>query len=189
MISISASPAGVASVTTSPLRRLSSTRAMATLLNPTSTLADPDRREATAAAKTLGVEMHVLEAATEADFDRAFTAMAERGVGALVVGADPFYNTRRNQLVALAARHKIPTMYPFREFTAAGGLMSYGTTLAFAYHASGLYAARILKGDKPADLPVMQPTTFEFVVNLKTAKTLGIDMPPMLVARADEVIE
>ena len=164
-------------------------RAMATLLNPNSDLAGPDRAEVIAAAKTLGIDMHVLEAATETDLDKAFAVMAERQVGALVVGADPFYNTRRDKLVALSAQHKIPTIYPFREFAAAGGLMSYGTTLAFAYHASGLYAARILKGEKPADLPVMQPTTFEFVVNLKTAKTLGIEVPPMLVARADEVIE
>jgi putative tryptophan/tyrosine transport system substrate-binding protein len=164
-------------------------RAMATLLNPNSSLVEPDRHEVTAAASTLGVAMHVLEAATETDLDKAFTIMVERQVGALVLGADPFFNTRRDKLVALAAQHKIPTMYPWREFAAAGGLMSYGTTLAFGYHTSGLYAARILKGERPENLPVMQPTVFEFVVNLKAAKALGIEMPPMLVARADEVIE
>jgi putative ABC transport system substrate-binding protein len=164
-------------------------QAMATLLNPNSSLYDVDRQEVAAAAKLLGLHMHVLPAASEEGLDKAFTTIAEAGVGGLVIGADPFFNTRRDKIVGLAAQRKIPTMYPWREFAAAGGLMSYGTTLAFGYRASGLYAARILNGEKPSDLPIQQPTTFEFVVNLKTAKALGIDVPPMLVARADEVIE
>jgi putative tryptophan/tyrosine transport system substrate-binding protein len=133
--------------------------------------------------------MHVLEAAADGDLDQAFATMAERRVGALVVGADPFYNTRREKIVALAARHRIAIIYPFREFPLAGGLMSYGTNLAFAYHASGLYAARILKGDKPADLPVQQPTHFELVLNLETAEALDLTVPQSLRTRADEVIE
>jgi putative ABC transport system substrate-binding protein len=162
---------------------------MAVLVNPNSTLHDVDRQEAAVAAKTIGVEMHVLDAATDSDLDHSFAAMAERRVGALVVGADPFYNTRRGKLVALAAEYRIPTVFPFREFPVAGGLMSYGTTLAFGYHASALYAARILKGDKPGDLPVQQPTKFELVINLKTAEVLGLVMPDKLLAIADEVIE
>jgi putative ABC transport system substrate-binding protein len=164
-------------------------RVMAALLNPNSSLYDVDRQEATAAARSLGIEVQVLPAAGEEDLDKAFMRMVEQHVGGLLVGADPFYNTRRDKIVGLAARQKIPTVYPFREFVAAGGLMSYGTPLAFGYRASGLYAARILKGEKPSDLPVQQPTPFEFVFNLKTARTLGIDVPAMLVARADEVIE
>ena len=164
-------------------------RAMAALLNPNSSLYDVDREEVTAAARSLGIEMHVLPAAGEEDIESAFTGIVERRVGGLLVGADPFYNTRRDKIVGLAAQRKVPTMYPWREFAAAGGLMSYGTTLAFGYRVSGLYAARILNGERPSDLPVQQPTTFEFVVNLKTAKALGIEIPPMLVARADEVIE
>ncbi len=133
--------------------------------------------------------MHVLEAATDSDLDRAFAAIVERRAAALAVGADPFFNTRRSKIVGLAAQHRIPTMFPFREFPLAGGLMSYGTNLAFGYRASALYAARVLNGDKPADLPVQQPTKFEFVINLKIAQELGLEIPPMLLARADEVIE
>jgi putative ABC transport system substrate-binding protein len=162
---------------------------MAVLVNPNSTLHDVDRQEAAVAARTIGVAMHVLDAAADSDLDRTFAAMAERRVGALAVGADPFFNTRREKIVGLAAQHRIPTMFPFREFPVAGGLMSYGTNLAFGYHASALYAARILKGDKPADLPVQQPTKFKLVINMKTAQALGLDVPPMLLARADEVIE
>jgi len=162
---------------------------MAVLVNPNSTLHDVDRQEAAVAAQTIGVEMHVLDAATDSDLDRSFAAMAERRVGALVVGADPFYNTRRDKLVALAAEYRIPTVFPFREFPVAGGLMSYGTTLAFGYHASALYAARILKGDKPGDLPVQQPTNFELIINLKAAEALGLTVPDKLLALADEVIE
>jgi len=162
---------------------------MAVLVNPNSTLHDVDWQEAAAAAKTIGVVMHVLDAATDSDLDHSFAAMAERRVGGLVVGADPFYNTRRDKLVALATEYRIPTVFPFREFPLAGGLMSYGTTLAFGYHASALYAVRILKGDKPGDLPVQQPTKFELVINLKTVKVLGFEPPDKLLALADEVIE
>jgi putative ABC transport system substrate-binding protein len=162
---------------------------MAALVNPNSTLAEVDRQEASTAARVLGLEMHVLEAASEPDLDRAFATMNERRVGALVIGADPFYNSRRNKLVTLAARYNIPTIYPFREFPAAGGLMSYGTTLAFAYHTSGVYAAQILQGAKPGDLPVQQPVKFELVINLTTAKALGLDVPFQFQQRADEIIE
>jgi putative ABC transport system substrate-binding protein len=162
---------------------------MAVLVNPNSTLHDVDRQEAAVAAQNIGIQMHVLEATADPDLDRVFTVMGERRVGGLVVGADPFYNTRRSKVVALSAQHRIPTMFPFREFPVVGGLMSYGTNLGFAYHTSALYVARILKGDKPAELPVQQPTKFEFVINLKTAKALGLDIPATLLARADEVIE
>jgi putative ABC transport system substrate-binding protein len=167
---------------------LPNARVMATLLNPKLPQSEVDRVEAMK-AQSFGIEMHVLEAASEEDLDRSFAAIAERRVRALVVCADPFYNTRRAKLVALSAQAKIATMYPFREFADAGGLMSYGPTLAFAYHTSGLYAARILRGEKAADLPVHQPIKFDFVVNLKTAKLLGYEFPPMLLALADEVIE
>jgi putative ABC transport system substrate-binding protein len=162
---------------------------MATLLNPNLPQSAVDRVEAVTAARSLGIEMHVLEAASDPELDNAFGFIAERRVPALVVCADPFYNTRRAKFAAVSAQQKIATMYPFREFAEAGGLMSYGPTLAFAYHTSGLYAARILKGEKPGDLPVQQPTKFEFVINLKTASELGFDYPPMLLALADEVIE
>ncbi len=139
---------------------------MATLVNPNLPQTEVDRVEAETAARSLGIEMHVLEAASDTDLDKVFTTIAERRARALVVCADPFYNTRRTKIVGLSEQQKIATIYPFREFSAVGGLMSYGPTLAFAYHASGLYAARILKGEKPADLPVQQRTKLEFVVNL-----------------------
>ena len=161
----------------------------AVLVNPNSSLYEVDRDEAKTTARSIGIEMHILEAGSDATLEKAFATATERRIGALVVGADPFFNTRRRNIIEFAAQQKIPTIYPFREFSFAGGLMSYGTTLAFAYHASGLYAARILKGEKPSDLPVLQPTNFEFVLNLKAAKTLGIEVSPNILALADEVIE
>jgi putative ABC transport system substrate-binding protein len=160
-----------------------------TLLNPNLPQSEVDREEARSAARSLGIDMHVLEAANDADLDKAFAFITDGRAHALVVCADPFFNTRRAKFVGLAAQNRIATMYPFREFADAGGLMSYGPTLAFAYHASGLYAARILRGEKPAGLPVLQPTKFEFVINLKTARALGLEYPPTLLALADEVIE
>ncbi len=136
-----------------------------------------------------GVRLVPLTAKAEGEFDAAFATLRQQQAGALLVSADPYFYNRRAQLVALAARHKLPTMYEFREFPAAGGLMSYGTDLTGAYRQVGVYAGRILKGAKPADLPVVQSTKFELVINLKTAKSLGITIPQSLLLRADDVIQ
>jgi hypothetical protein len=141
------------------------------------------------AARALGVAIHVLEASSPGDFEPAFAALARLQIGALVVGADPYFHSQRERIVALAARHAVPAIYEWREFAESGGLMSYGTNLAESYRLVGLYAGRILKGAKPADLPVMQATTVELVVNLRTAKTLGLTIPTPLLGRADVVIE
>jgi putative ABC transport system substrate-binding protein len=135
------------------------------------------------------MELPIVKAAAEAEFAPAFEALAQQKVGGLVVAADPFFNSQRAALVALAAKHALPAAYEFREFAAAGGLMSYGTDLAESYHQVGLYAGRILKGEKPADLPVVQPTRFELVINRKTARALGLAVPQTLLVAADELIE
>jgi ABC-type uncharacterized transport system substrate-binding protein len=151
--------------------------------------AEPETKDAEAAARTLGVGLEVLNATSERDIDVAFTALRERRAGALVVGSDPLFFRFSDKLVELAARHAIPAIYIAREFPEAGGLMSYGSRQSDAYYQAGIYVGKILQGAKPADLPVMQPTKFEFVINLKTAKALGLTMPPMLLAQADVAIE
>ena len=162
---------------------------MAVLLNPTNASFQTQLRGVQEAARAVGQRLNILSASTERDIDAAFAAAIESRAGALLVGSDPFFDSRLDQIVALATRHAIPAMYEGREFAIAGGLASYGTSLVDAYRQVGVYTARVLKGEKPADLPVVQPTQFEFVINLKTAKALGITVPPALSARADEIIE
>jgi putative ABC transport system substrate-binding protein len=159
------------------------------LINPTSPVAEPQKREAQAAAHVLGVKLTVLSAVTENDFDQVFASLAQQRADALFVSADPFFASKREHLVALAAQHAMPTTYEFREFVEAGGLMSYGTVLSDGYYKGGNYVGKVLKGTKPADLPVEQVDKFELVINLKTAKTLGLTVPDKLLALADEVIE
>ena len=141
------------------------------------------------AGHTLGLRVRVLRAGTDEEINTAFATIAKERILALALIGDPFYDTRRAKLVALSAQHKLPTMYYFREFAEAGGLASYGVDVRQGYRQAGEYAARILKGAKPADLPVIEPTKFEFVINLKTARTMGVEVPPSLSAEADEVIE
>jgi putative tryptophan/tyrosine transport system substrate-binding protein len=159
------------------------------LVNPTFPDTGIEVRDVQAAATANQRQVRTINASTVAEIDKAFAAIADQHAEALIVASDPFFLTRRDQFAALAARHAILAIYPFREFVAAGGLMSYGTSLVGAYREIGRYAGRILKGEKPADLPVIQPTTFEMVINLKTAKALGLAVPSMLQARADEVID
>jgi putative ABC transport system substrate-binding protein len=164
-------------------------KVIALLVNPNSAGAERTTREVEEAARAKGLRLHILKASTESEIDAAFTSLAQLQAGALVVGADAFFNSRREQLVALASRHGVPAIYERREFTTAGGLISYGPSFTATFRQAGIYAGKILKGAKPVDLPVQQPTTFELVVNLKTAKELGLTVPPSILARADEVIE
>jgi putative ABC transport system substrate-binding protein len=162
---------------------------IALLVNPSNSNAEPQTKDAQAAAATLGLHVDILRASSQDDFELAFATLVQQRADALVVGADPFFISRRDQLIALAARHAVPAIYFAREFAAAGGLMSYGASFADGHRQAGIYAGRILKGEKPGDLPVMLSAKFEFVINLKTAKTLGLEVPLSLLIRADEQIE
>jgi putative ABC transport system substrate-binding protein len=162
---------------------------VALLINPTDPTAATYSRDAQAATRALGLELHVLRASTEREIETAFTTLAELHVGGLVIAPDGLFNTRRRELAALTVRHALPAIYQSRSFAMAGGLLSYGGNISDEYREVGLYAARILKGEKPADLPVQQATKFELMINLKTAKALGLNVPLTLLALADEVIE
>jgi ABC-type uncharacterized transport system substrate-binding protein len=163
---------------------------VALLSNPTNpSITQVQLRDVPEAALKLGLKLHLLNASVESQFEAAFASMKELRVSGLVIGADTFLNARSEQLAALAARHAIPTISPYREFTSAGGLMSYGASIAGASRQAGRYVGRVLKGEKPADLPIQQPTLFEFIINAKAAKALGLSVSPALLSRADEVIE
>ena len=165
------------------------TPVIAMLVNPKNPNAESEAKEIEAAARTSGRALRLLNASTEGDIEVAFESLVQQRMSALLVGTDTFFYGRRDQLVALAASHTIPAIYFEREFVAAGGLMSYGPNFSGEWRQAGIYVSRILKGEKPGDLPVLQPTKFEFVINRKTAKALGVDIPPSLLATADEVIE
>ena len=162
---------------------------IALLVNPNNPTTERVVRDVQEAARAKGVQLQVLKAGSESEIDAAFASLVQLHAAALVVAGDAFFTSRRDQLAALALRLAVPAIYPAREFTVAGGLISYGTSLAGVWRQAGIYAGRILKGAKPADLPVQQPTTFELVVNLTTAKALGLTVPPSILSRADEVIE
>ena len=162
----------------------------ALLVNPTnSAQAEPVTRASQAAAETLGLQLDVLHASTEANLDDAFTTFLKMGAGALVIGTDAFFSGQGEKLGALALRHAVPAIYEYRPFVAAGGLVSYGGSITESYRLAGVYAGRILKGEKPSDLPVQRSTKVELLINLKTAKALGLNVPNTLIGRADEVIE
>jgi putative ABC transport system substrate-binding protein len=162
----------------------------ALLVNPTSpALAEPVSKEVQTAARALGIKLHVLNASSEPEFDAVFTTATQLQAAGLVIGPDAFFNSRIEQLAALTLRHALPAVHQWREFTAAGGLLSYGSSITDVYRQAGVYTGRILKGEKPADLPVQQATKVELFINLKTAKALGLTMPTALLVRADEVIE
>jgi putative ABC transport system substrate-binding protein len=159
------------------------------VIKPGNPAGESETRDAVTAARDLGIQLHVLNASSERDIDAVFTALLHKRAGALVVGSDPFFGDSPKRLVESAARHAVPTIYFGREFVEVGGLMSYGTSQTETFRQAGIYAGKILQGAKPADLPVMQPTKFEFVINLKTAKTLGLTVPESTLVRADEVIQ
>jgi ABC-type uncharacterized transport system substrate-binding protein len=172
------------------LHRLLPTAAViGALVNPNYPDGSLERREMEDGARAIGLEIHIVNVTREQEFEAAFAALADAHVRALLIATDVLFLSRREQLVALAARHALPAIYGYREFADSGGLMSYGPSLLDAYRQAAVYTGRILKGEKPADLPVLQPTKFEFVINLKTAKALGLDVPPNLLALADEVID
>jgi putative ABC transport system substrate-binding protein len=164
-------------------------RLVAFLVNPNNPLAESDVRDLRTAASIVGQQILPLNAGNDGDIAKAFTTLVQQNARALIVQSDPFFNSRPEPLTTLAARHAVPTIYQFREFPAAGGLMSYGSSIADGYLQAGTLVGKILKGRRPADLPVQQAVKVELVINLKTAKTLGLEVPPTLLARADEVIE
>jgi putative ABC transport system substrate-binding protein len=177
-------------------KRLGMLHELVRAANPIGVLTNPNfadgrtqLRDVEDAAKSLGLELMVLKASTELEIDAAFNYLAQQRIGAVLIASDPFFTTRRDQLAALTARHAIPAMFDLREYAVAGSLMSYGASLTDGYRQGGIYTGRILKGAKPADLPVVQPTKYELVINLKTAKTIGLSIPDKLLALADEVIE
>jgi putative tryptophan/tyrosine transport system substrate-binding protein len=162
---------------------------VALLVNPTNPNVETQSRNLQAAALKLGLQPHIVNASTERDFDAVFAKLRELHAGAVMISQDPLFNAQGGQLAALSLRHEMPAIYVNRDFAEAGGLMSYGASQADAWRQVGIYVARILKGEKPADLPVVQPTKFELVINLRTAKALGLTVPPMLLTSADEVLE
>ena len=162
---------------------------IAGLINPKNSNAGRNLTALQEATQAKGVQIHISEASTDSELETAFADLASLKAGALIVGADPFFNARRNQIVALSARYSLPAIYEWREFVDAGGLISYGPSLTGVYRQIGTYVGRVLNGEKPADLPVVQPTLFDLVVNLNTAKTLGLTVPQLILARASEVIE
>src|SRR5262245_55537590 len=162
---------------------------VALLVNPAGPTAEIQSKELAAAARTVGVQLHVLRASSESQLDTVFATLVQLQAGALVIGSDPFFTSRMEQLSALALRHAVPAIYQYREFVAVGGLLSYGASARDTYRLAGVYSGRILKGEKPADLPVQQSTKVELIINVKTAKALRLTVPPSLLARADEVIE
>src|SRR4051794_21834351 len=165
------------------------TRVMGVLVNPKSPQAEFQATNAQEAARALGLSTSILNVTSENDFDRAFATLAQQQVGALLITGDALFTGQVERLIALIARHRIPAIQGLREFAAARALMTYGASITDACHEVGVYTSKILKGTKPAELPIMQPTKYELVINLKTAKTLGLEIPPTLLARADEVIE
>ena len=162
---------------------------IAMLVNPTSPYVGPETNDVLASAHVLGRQVKVLNAATPPDIDAAFATLVQQGARAVIVSGDPFFDSQRERLVALSARYRVPAIYQWSEFAVIGGLMSYGTSINDAYRQAGVYTARILKGTKLAELPVLQPTKFEMVINLTTAKALGLTIPPSVLQRADQVIE
>ena len=162
---------------------------MAALVNPTNPNAETHSNDLQAAARTLGLQLHVLHASTEGDLDSVFASLSQIRASALVIGSDAFFVSRSAQLGALTARHRVPAIYQFREFAAGGGLLSYGSSIMDSYRQVGIYTGRILKGEQPAELPVQQSTKVELIINMKTAKALGVRLPLTLLGRADEVIE